>query len=128
MTDADVAALVTKDLAAAIRIWDGGSAGSGNWTADANWEGNVQPAPGDFLIFPAGAARPANTNTFGAGTVFGVILFQGDNYDIHGNAVTITNHITAAAGTSGNVFRPGIRLGAPAFIRAQGPVCNDFAR
>jgi autotransporter-associated beta strand protein len=110
----------TEGNTAATRIWDGGSAGSGNWTADANWQGNVQPEAGDFLIFPPGALRLSNTNTFGAGTVFGGIIFQGDDYNIYGNTITLTNHITATAGASGNTFRPGIRLGAPSYLRAQG--------
>ncbi len=81
---------VTGPLAqASTATWTGGGADN-NWTTAANWQGNVAPAPGDDLVFPAGAARPNNTNTFSAGTTFGQITISGTGYTLGGNAIQIT--------------------------------------
>jgi len=101
-------------------IWDGGSASSPNWTASANWVNNSLPSAGDFLIFPSGSARLSNVNTFGSYTSFQGIIIQGDNYDISGNPLTLTNHLTAEIGAQSNTFRPVIRLGAGIYIRTLG--------
>ncbi len=97
---------------AAARFWDGGDATRSGWSYGANWDGNSAPVAGDTLVFPAGAARLANSNNFSAYTTFAGIIFQGDNYSISGNPVTIVDGISARAGAVGNVFRPTVRLGA----------------
>lgn len=53
-----------------------------------------------------------NTNNFATNTTFARITFEGDNYNIYGNPVTLTNGITALAGANGNLFRPNIRIAA----------------
>ncbi len=96
----------------ATRIWDGGDATRSGWAYAANWDGNSAPVAGDTLVFPAGAARLANSNNFPAYTTFASIIFEGGNYSISGNAVTLLSSISARAGAVGNVFRPTVRLGA----------------
>src|SRR5688572_21836500 len=57
--------------------WDGGG-GDDNWTTGANWAGDTAPTganPAEELIFPAGAARPTNTNDFAADPPFDTINF-----------------------------------------------------
>src|SRR4051794_33033270 len=73
--------LEPRVLFAAVRVWDGGSAVDANWTTAANWVGDTAPSPGDDLLFPAGAARPANTNDFAAGTAFNSIAFTASGYN-----------------------------------------------
>src|SRR5438132_7224087 len=77
-------------LAPAVATWDGGGADN-HWTTAANWTGDVAPQPGDYLVFPSGAAQLANVNDFAAGTAFHSLALTGDGYAITGNAVAFTN-------------------------------------
>ena len=86
----------------ATRTWDGGGSDI-NWMTAANWVGDVAPQTGDSLVFPAGAARRANTNNFPAGTTFGTITLTGDGYSLNGNAINLNTRLTSSSpGTSGN--------------------------
>jgi autotransporter-associated beta strand protein len=79
-------------LAPAIATWDGGGADN-HWSTPANWVGDVAPAPGDDLVFPAGAAQLQNVNdTVGA---FASLSTTGAGYNLSGNAVTVTGGINA---------------------------------
>src|SRR6476646_1372345 len=75
--------------APAVATWDGGGADN-RWTTPANWAGDVAPAPGDDLNFPAGAAQLNAVNDFPAGTAFGQLSITGAGYQIGGNAVALT--------------------------------------
>lgn len=73
---------------AASRTWTGGGTDN-NWTTPANW-GGTAPVAGDSLVFPAGAARLANTNDFPAGTAFVLIGVSGSGYTLGGNSVSLS--------------------------------------
>jgi autotransporter-associated beta strand protein len=76
----------------ATRTWDGGNQFNNNWTAPANWAGDVAPAPGDELIFPDGVADTSTVNNFPAGTKFNKITFQA-TYVVDGNRIVIGSAI-----------------------------------
>ncbi len=67
------------------RVWDGGG-GDNNWTTAANWVGDVAPAAGDNLLFPAGAAQLDNINDYPSSIVFGTITVSGSGYHFQGNS------------------------------------------
>ena len=48
------------------------------------------------MVFPPGAARLANTNSFAAATVFNSITYLGSNYVVTGNAITANQRMRAA--------------------------------
>ncbi|MCI0460864.1 MAG: autotransporter-associated beta strand repeat-containing protein, partial [Gemmataceae bacterium] len=96
----------------ATRIWTGAGPNV-NWSTAANWQGNVAPVSGDDLVFPAGAARLANTNNISPATAeFRSIRIEGSGYNIGGTVSTLllTNGITAVNTTGTNTFRPGTFL------------------
>lgn len=62
---------------ASVRIWDGSH--SGYWSNPQNWSGNMAPAAGDDLVFPAGAANLVNTNDL-THLTFNSITVSGSNY------------------------------------------------
>ena len=74
--------------------WDGGSTVDSNWSTAANWVGDLAPAAGDSLVFPAGAARLDNVNDYPAGTVFGSIDISGSGYKIVNGGNTTPTSIT----------------------------------
>lgn len=88
--------LVPRPVLANTRTWTGGSVANGGWTTAANW-GGIVPAPGDDLVFPAGAARTTNTNDFPAGTSFHSIVFSGSGtgYTISGNGIALVAGISS---------------------------------
>jgi autotransporter-associated beta strand protein len=83
-------------LAPAVATWDGDGAGN-NWTTAANWVGDVAPQPGDDLVFPLGAARPANVNDFIAGTAFHSIAVRAAGYQLAGNAIALAAGLSVEA-------------------------------
>jgi fibronectin-binding autotransporter adhesin len=76
-------------LAPALLTWTGVIDGGWN-TKDAaghtNWQGDVLPAAGDDLLFPAGAANAQTFNGTLAGTMYRSIIFLATGYSIGGNA------------------------------------------
>jgi uncharacterized delta-60 repeat protein len=94
---------VNEPPAPTTRVWDGGSSLSSNWTDGANWQGNVAPVAGDYLIFPADAAQFSCTNDFPAGTAFGTILISGDGYTLEGNLVKLSGGLSSAGTNALNV-------------------------
>ncbi len=106
------------------RSWVGGAAND-NWQSDFNWDGNVRAHIGDDLIFPAGAMRLSNTNSFAAFTPFSSITLGGAGYTLHGNGVLLNAGLSAtyASGTS-TVALP-IRLASnQTFFAASGATLN----
>src|SRR5262249_42866658 len=57
-------------------VWDGSADGSNvrcadaRWSSPQNWAGDVAPAAGDDLVFPASALQLAAVNDYPSGTVF----------------------------------------------------------
>src|SRR5579875_3678322 len=84
-------------IAPAIDTWTG--AVSASWTDGNNWAGGVAPKAGDDLVFPATAANLTNNNDFAGGTTFSSITIQGPGYNLTGNALNLTNGITASYAT-----------------------------
>ncbi|CAA9378536.1 MAG: Multicopper oxidase [uncultured Pyrinomonadaceae bacterium] len=93
----------------AVRTWDGGGA-DGNWTTAANWVGDVAPVAGDDLVFPATAAQFVTNNNFFFFTVFNSLTFQGGNYTVGGNPMTLrglnVNGGTQAINTAVSINTP----------------------
>ncbi len=81
----------------ATRTWDGGGA-NGNWSTAANWVGDVAPAAGDSLIFPAAAAQYSSVNNLSS-FVFSSLTIEGGNYTIGGNSLNLTNGIIVSGGS-----------------------------
>jgi len=93
-----------------VRTWQG-SGGDDRWTTPQNWVGDQAPAPGDSLVFPAGAARLSNTNDYPAGTVFGGLTLSGSNYTIGGNPFVVTGGLTNTADPAApNVISANVSL------------------
>jgi len=64
------------------------------WSTKENWVGDVAPQLGDDLVFPAGAARPANNNDFADGTPFSSITMSGNGYTLDGAAIGLSGNFT----------------------------------
>ncbi len=111
----DVTLTVTQATGSGLtHIWDGGSATDGNWTTAANWVGDIAPAPGAALEFPAGAARTSNTNNFPAFTTFDSLRFTGSGYAVSGaNLLVLNRGIRAEANIGGVSFGVPLLLAAP---------------
>ncbi|MEP6510355.1 MAG: hypothetical protein ABJB02_02105, partial [Dokdonella sp.] len=58
------------------------------------------PTDGDTLAFPSGASNTTNTNDLLAGTTFASVVFNGSGYTLNGNAIVLTNSITATVGST----------------------------
>ena len=84
-----------QSVSAATRIWTGAHVTSSDWSRNANWD-TIAPANGDTVVFPAGAARPVNTNDI-AGLQLAAIRFigAGGGYTLRGSAVTVSDRISA---------------------------------
>ena len=80
--------LTTTGYFGTDRFWTG--AGANNlWSTPANWQGGTVPLAGDRAYFPAAAARLQNVNDLPAGRFFSGLGIFG-NYDISGNAITLS--------------------------------------
>jgi hypothetical protein len=102
-------------IQASTETWDGNGTNN-NWTNDDNWAGLGGVGADDDLVFPPTAARKANHNDF-VNTNFHSLNFNGPDYVITGNQVTLTNGIlnNPGGGTSA-IFNPDITLGANQFF------------
>ena len=86
-------------IAPAVSTWSG--AGVDNlWSDNGNWD--VPPAPGNDLVFPAGAANLTSTDDLTASTSFGSITISGSGYTISGNAVSLTGTLDSAQASGTN--------------------------
>jgi hypothetical protein len=82
----------------AVRTWDGGGPDT-NWQTAANWAGDIAPATGDDLVFPASAAQFTANNNFFLFTGFNSITIEGSNYTIGGNPIRLANGLNVLSGT-----------------------------
>src|SRR5262245_36136893 len=101
----------------AVRVWDGGSLASSNWSDAANWVGDVAPQADDNLVFAAGGARHTNVNNFAAGTRFRSVTISAADYTISeatagNNGITLLEGLVYNATASGSQFNVPIALGA----------------
>lgn len=97
---------------AAVRVWDGSH--SGYWSNPQNWSGNVAPAAGDDLVFPAGAANLTNTNDLTSLT-FNSITVTGSNYVFRASgtgALQLTGGISAQHSAGSCTVAQPVRLRA----------------
>lgn len=83
---------VPRPASAATRTWHGNV--SGYWSTGDNWGGSSVPANGDDVVFPVSASRKTTTNDL-PGLHLRSILFKGSNYAHYGNAVWLSDGITA---------------------------------
>jgi uncharacterized repeat protein (TIGR01451 family) len=108
---------LTKLPSANDAVWDGAPDGGGasadaNWATASNWVGDIVPAAGADLFFPAAAAQKVNVNTLPAGTAFHSITFTGSGYDVSGNSIALAGGLRDAAAAGNNRFDPDITLTA----------------
>ena len=75
------------------------------WTDARNWAGGVAPVPADTLIFGPTSFQFSTQNTFAAGTAFEAMDYPGGFYLQTGNAIALTNGVTANGG-SANIALP----------------------
>jgi hypothetical protein len=85
-----VALAAPETLAQTDRRWTGLSPDTNIWGDFRNWQNNALPIAGDNLIFPAGALRLQNQNTFAAGPQFGAIRIEGSGYILAGEPVQLS--------------------------------------
>src|SRR5438046_1523754 len=71
-TAVGAAAVVSSQVQAATRTWNGGGADD-NWGTAANW-GGTAPAPWDDLVF-GGSTRLTPSNNLAAGRIVGSVSF-----------------------------------------------------
>src|SRR5436853_5900294 len=90
-----VVELLEDRLAPATFQWSG-LGNTDQWSNAANWVGNSAPSGtgNDDLVFPAGAAKLANTNNITAG-IFRTITISGGGYTLKGNELTLGNSTAA---------------------------------
>jgi hypothetical protein len=81
---------ITSALGAATKTWTGAS--SANWSDPANWSPSGAPAPGDSLIFPAGAPNRTLNNDLPAGFSVGAMTFN-DVYTLNGNDLALGGNV-----------------------------------
>jgi len=112
-----LALVVSAGVNAATCTWTGAGADA-KWSSSANWNNcggaHALPINGDTLAFPEVANKKTNTNDL-PGLQLAGLLFNGLNYDIDGNAVTLTSGITVSTPIAGFTdkgprFRPDITL------------------
>jgi len=94
---------------AATNSWIGLGA-SGNWSDGSNWGTTAPPGTGDTIVFPAGAARPVNTNNLSGTLILSQMQFRGSNYVLYGNALSVTNSIVATNLSGANAINNAITL------------------
>lgn len=77
-------------------VWTGQGVDN-NWMTPQNWQGNLQPAAGDDLVFglclPVPCFKYVLVNNFPAGTSFHSITFA-DGYTMNGNAITLSSGLS----------------------------------
>lgn len=94
----------------AVRSWTGGGANA-YWGTAENWAPAGTPQDGDDLVFPAGAARTANTNNLNSRT-FNSITFNGagGGFVLRGNAINLSGGISGQNTDGGNTVYIPISL------------------
>ncbi len=102
---------ITVNATTTNLTWSGAGA-NGFWTNAANWVGNIAPANGDALFFPANAARLTNTNTVGGPSNLASITLSGSNYVIISPTVTLAGGLTNSSSSGSNQLEAAVALGA----------------
>ncbi len=93
--------------------WATNVAGNTNWFNVTAGTDNGLPAANDDLVFDATGANRATNNNLAAGTVYHSLNFTSNNYQISGNALDLSNGITAnVAAANGPVVGVGVTLTA----------------
>jgi autotransporter-associated beta strand protein len=115
---------VTLTALSTTHTWNGAS--DGLWTNLYNWVGKVAPVAGDSLIFPAGAARPNNTNNLPPGTAFNSITIASNGYTLNGNPLTISNGIHGAFSTNSSDVNIPLTLAQPQTFTNSGAGTLNF--
>lgn len=103
---------------AAQKIWTG--AVNNAWSNAGNWNGGV-PASTDIAIFPVSASNESMTNDLNV--TLTAIDFQGGDYTIGGNDVSVLSSITSASGlgSTPNRFNAKVKaLGTQPFTSTSG--------
>mgnify|MGYP003340334358 CR=1 FL=1 len=98
---------------AATRTWTGGAVLNDNWSNNDNWSGNVQPAAGDVLVFPAGIpdSDRSTFNTILGSPIFNRLEFY-DTYHTSGLRVNLSGGIRLGASTVVHFEGASLRLWA----------------
>ena len=94
---------------AASRTWEGQA--DGFWSNRTNWAGDLPPAPGDTVMFPASATRRTSTNDLPVGLTLSGLTFAGKDYVIYGNAIRLDGALAnEATGSGTNVVEADLLL------------------
>ncbi len=80
-------------------VWSGAGS-NGNLSNAANWAGGVAPQSGAQLVL-TGTTQTSIVNDYPAGTVFGSLTIQGNNFSISGNQMTLNPSSNPALSSSG---------------------------
>jgi dienelactone hydrolase len=99
-------AVVVSPLSAATLTWTGSA--SQNWSDAGNWSPAGPPAPGDDLVFPAGAPLHT-TNDLGSPFTTGSLTI-GAAYTIDGSPLVVNGGITSSGGSA--TFDTDVAAGA----------------
>jgi hypothetical protein len=92
-----VLCIVATSATAATYTWTGGT--SSAFSNQNNWNpiGVPSVSPNiDSLGFPSGPSRLSPSNDLPAGTPFGTIAFNGNNYTLGGNGIVLTSGLTSS--------------------------------
>lgn len=92
---------------AATRTWTGASGSA--WSNASNWDSGV-PAPGDTLVFPAGAHSLTLNNDLPQDLTYASTSFD-DSYTLSGNSMQLSAGVHATRGRTD--LGIGIKLAAP---------------
>src|ERR1041385_4648068 len=105
------------------KFWTGSN--NGNFNNAGNWSPSGAPAAGDDLVFqPPPVTRLLVTNDFSPNRGFNSITFQGSNYFVRGNALLLTNGITALNLTGANHIDADVDVRASQPWEATGPTAS----
>lgn len=100
-----LATLLALSASAALgqETWDGGSTANNNWSTGDNWADNSAPsgAVAGALTF-SGTTRTTNANDI-TGLSFTSLVLNDSNWNISGNAFSLSSGITIGAGTAPDV-------------------------
>ena len=97
-------------IAPATRVWSG--AVDTLWSTPGNWD--APPEAGDDLVFPNDATGFTSSNDLLPGTSFKSITISGSGYTLSGNAVGLTDGLSATytSGTSADGIATDLGAGA----------------
>ena len=85
----------TASASPAVSTWTGTT--SGLWSIGTNWQSGLPPAPGDQLVFPAGASNKTTTNDLPGATVYDSISLSDTGYTLGGNNISLSHGIASAS-------------------------------